>query len=153
MPSVAQLKLMALSQNKKEGGFLVLTMVLLVSAVVLAVGAGIMLRSIGEITETSDSEMALKAWSTVNACGEYAVLELSTTTSHDGWAYGGAEEVLVGDDNNPCYIYPIEDGGSGAKLIKASSTVSNFTRKLLIEVATNTPSVIINSWELVADFE
>ncbi|MFA7252485.1 MAG: hypothetical protein WC027_01375 [Candidatus Paceibacterota bacterium] len=145
---------MVWSPNKKNNrGFLVLTMVLLVSAVVLAVGAGIMLRSIGEVTETSDSEMALKAWSTVNACGEIAVLELSTTTnSREGWSYGGDVEIDVGNDNNPCYIYPIETSGS-AKIIKASSTVSDFTRKLLIEVATNTPSVIINSWELVADFE
>ena len=143
------------SLNKKNNrGFLVLTMVLLVSAVVLAVGAGIMLRSIGEVNETSDSEMALKAWSTVNACGEIAVLELSTTTNdRAGWTYDGGEEVLVGADNNPCYIYAIGDGVGGTKLIQASSTVSNFTRKVLIEVATNTPSVIINSWELVADFE
>jgi len=145
---------MVLSLNKKNNrGFLVLTMVLLISAVVLAVGAGIMLRSIGEVNETSDSEMALKAWSTVNACGEYAVLELSTTTNHEGWDYGGNDSHTVGAESYLCYIEAIEDGDGGSKIIKTSATVSDFTRKLLIEVATNTPSIIISSWELVADFQ
>ncbi len=136
-------------------GFLVLTMVLLVSATVLIVVTGSLLRSISEVNESSDLQMSLKAWSTVNACGEYALLQLaSTTDAGDGWSYAGDESqsIPLPAGAQLCYIYPIADGDLGAKLIKASSTVSSFTKKILIEVATNTPNIVVNSWTTVADF-
>ncbi len=143
-------------KNKKRG-FIVLTMVLLVSAVVLTITTGIMLRSIGKINESADSENSLKAWSTVNACAEYALGQMiasttSTTTTAENWGFASTtgQELSVGDEI--CYIYPVTDSGT-AKLIKASSTVSQFTKKIEIEVATNTPSISINYWEEVADFE
>ena len=149
---------MFFKKNKKNNrGFLVLTMVLLISAVVLLISAGVMLRSIGDINQSSDSENSLQAWSTVTACGEYALGQLASTTDSAGWSYAGDESsdslvpsLELGDET--CYIYPIEDGDNGAKIIKASSTVSGFTRKILIEVATNSPSIIVNSWSYVADF-
>jgi hypothetical protein len=55
----------------------------------------------------------------------------------------------VGDET--CYIYPVVASGTD-RLIRASSTVSGFTRKILIDVATNTPKVVVSSWEEVADF-
>ncbi len=139
---------------KRSGGFLVLTMVLIVCAVVLAVGSGIFLRSISEMNEGADAENSLKAWGTVNACGEYALLQLaSTTEAGDGWDYAGDESLAIPlpDGTQTCYIYTVETSGT-AKLIKASSTVSSFTKKILIEVATNTPSIKVNLWTEVADF-
>ncbi len=134
-----------------QRGFLVLTMVLIVSATVLAISLGILLRSIDQINETNDSEASLKAWSVVNACGEYALGQMATTTETlPGWTYTGAESLSIGGES--CYIYSIESGDLESKLIKASSTVSSFTKKILIEVATNTPEVLINSWEEVSDF-
>ncbi len=145
------------NKKSKQGGFLVLTMVLLVCAIVLAISAGVMLRSIGDVNQSADSQNSLKAWSAVNACGEYALGQLASTTDSVGWTYAGGEG---SDDLTPpleldgetCYIYPVEDGDAGAKIIKASSTVSSFTKKILIEVATNTPSVVVTSWDYVADF-
>jgi len=76
---------------------------------------------------------------------------MSTTTEGQlGWDYAGDESLPVGTET--CYINTIDDGDNGVKLIKVSSTVSNFTKKILIEVATNTPSVVVNSWKEVADF-
>jgi hypothetical protein len=136
------------SYNKrKKGGFLVLTMVLLVCAVVMIVSAGSLFRSINDTNEGTDSERALKAWSTVNACGEYALAQIAPSA---GWDYGGEESLDVGAET--CYIYTVLDGDLGSKKINASSTVSGFTKKISIEVATNTPKVIITSWEEVADF-
>jgi hypothetical protein len=138
--------------KKNNKGFLVLTLMLIVCATVLIITTGSILRSIGQVNESSNSEMSLKAWNTVNACGETALMRLAsttaTTTSNEGWYYSGGDSLSVG--NETCYIYPIEDSDT-AKLIKASSTVSTFTRKILIEVATNTPSIIVNSWMVVAD--
>jgi len=134
------------SKNKKSNqrGFLVLTMVLLVCATVLIIATGSLLRSISQTNESADSENSLKAWSAVNACGEYALGYLASM-----WNYAGGEPLSVG--SSTCYIYPIIASGT-SELIRASSTVSGFTKKILIEVATNTPSIVINSWTGVADF-
>jgi len=146
---------MAFHNNKK--GFLVLTMVLLVSATVLLIATGIMLRSIVEENATADSANSLIAWSTANACGEYALGQMmasstSATTTANNWGFASTtgQSLFVG--SNSCYIYPVvTDGGTG-KLIKASSTVATFTRKILIDVATNTPTMSVTSWKEVADF-
>lgn len=136
--------------NRRREGFLVLTLTLLISAVILIIVTGSLLRSTGDMIKTADSEKSLKAWSTVNACAEYALGQLaSTSDSVAGWSYAGGYSLAVGSET--CYIYPIETS-STSKLIKASSTVANFTKKLLVEVATNTPRVIINFWKEVADF-
>jgi len=138
--------------QKKEGGFLVLTMVLLVSAVVLAIATGIMLRSISGLNSSADSEKSLKAWSTVSACGEYALMQMSTTTGGlPGWGYGSTTGQSLEINGETCYIYTVVASGT-AKLIKASSTVSSFTKKILIEVATNTPNIEVSYWREVADF-
>ena len=138
--------------KKAQGGFLVLTMVLLVCATVLIIVTGILLRSISGTKNGEDTEQALKAWSVVNACGEHALLQMSALNGMPGWNYASTtgESLSVGAET--CYIYPVDDGGAGEKIIKASSTVSGFTRKILIEVATNTPNIVVNSWEIVADF-
>lgn len=136
--------------NKK--GFFVLTTVILLSATVLITVVGITLNSIDNINNSADSEKALKAWSTVTACAEYALMELSTTTGGlQGWEYASTtgQALLVG--SSTCYIYPIIASGTD-RIIRASSTVSEFTRKILVDVATNTPSILINSWEEVVDF-
>jgi len=147
------------SIKKNNKGFITLTLILLSGAVVLAIATGILLRAISDVRETADSENSLKAWSAVNACGEHALLQMiasstSTTTTAVNWNYAsttGQELDDIGDSGNSCYIYRVTDSGT-AKLIKASSTVASFTRKILIEVATNTPSLKINSWNYVADF-
>jgi hypothetical protein len=145
--------------KKNNGGFLVLTMVLLVCATVMIISTGILLRSVSEISSTTDSEKSLRAWGAVNACGEYALLQMiasttSTTTTANNWDFAsttGVELTDVGGGDETCYIYPVVASGT-AKIIKASSTVSSFTRKIQIEVATNTPNMAVTSWEAVADF-
>ena len=137
--------------KKNQRGFLVLTLVLLVFATVLIVAMGIFLRSIGGIKEGADSEASLKAWSTANACGEYALLQISALPGYYGWGYASGTGELLSVGEETCYIYPVVASGTG-KLIKASSTVSSFTRKILIDVATNSPSLKVVSWKTVADF-
>jgi hypothetical protein len=141
----------------KQKGFLALTMILLVCATVLIIVTSILLRSIGQSRETNDSEKSLKAWSAVNACGEYAlgqmVASTSATTTAENWNYAGSQSLNIplSDGGETCYIYPVVASGT-TKIIKASSTVSLFTRKIVIEVATNTPTTTINYWNIVADF-
>lgn len=143
----------------KNKGFFVLTMTLIVLVTVLTIATGIFLRSIDDLNQTSDSEKSLTAWSTVNSCGEFALGQIATTTNGlAGWSYTGNQFLRIGD--NTCYIYNVEPFYAvntdcinlSKRCIRASSTVSTFTRKIIIEVSTNTPRIIVNSWNAVADF-
>lgn len=132
-----------------------MTMVLIVCSTILIVVTGSFLRSLSQGSQTSDSEKSLKAVAVVDACGEYALAQMvassSATTTATNWNYSGNVPLSVGSES--CYIYSIGAGvASGSKLIKASSTVSGFTKKVSIEVATNSPQIILNYWEYVADF-
>jgi hypothetical protein len=144
-------------KNNKNRGFMVLTMILLVCATVLIIVTSILLRSVGQINETISSEKSIKAWGAVNACGEYAlgkmIASTSATTTASNWSYAGNENLNIPLSNGEetCYIYPVIASGT-TKIIRASSTVSSFTRKIVIEVATNTPTTTINHWNIVADF-
>ena len=135
--------------NPKKG-FVVLATVLLVSAVGLLVGSGVLLRSLSTSNTSLYQEKSLAALNTVSACAEYAAKNLSTTTGGLlGWSYTGGESLPV--NGNSCYIYTVTNNGS-AKVIKASSTVSGFTRKIQVEIATTTPQMFINFWKVVPDF-
>jgi hypothetical protein len=140
----------------KKRGFIALMVILTVSAIALVISSTIILRSVTEATVSIDEESANKAWAIVNACAEKALYNLASTTG-DGvavWnAYDGAEEVLI--DDYSCYILSIDNSGGASteRIVNASSTVNNFTRKVSITVATNTPSLDVESWEMVADFD
>jgi len=141
--------------KRKNKGFLVLTLVLIVCSTILIITTGLFLRSISQTKGGSDSENSLKALGAANACGEYALRQMiasstDATTTESNWNYYGDIPLLVGAET--CYIYPIVASGTD-KIIKASSTVSTFTKKILIDVATNSPSMVVSSWKTVADFQ
>jgi type II secretory pathway component PulK len=137
-------------------GFIALITILTVSAVALVISSTILLKSVTEAQLSRDEEAATKAWATVNACAEVAVFSLASTSNNGVavWTTGyptSLQEVTVG--TNTCYY--VITGGTGtstARTINASSTVSNFTRKMSVVVATNTPGLSVDSWELVAEF-
>jgi type II secretory pathway component PulK len=140
-------------------GFIALITILTVSAIALVISSTILLRSVTEARISIDEESTNQAWATVNACAEYALVHMavaSTTnyaTSSNGWNYEGGDTVSVG--GNSCRILPIDisGGATSTRLVNASSTVNDFTRKVSIVVATNTPSINVSSWQIVADFE
>lgn len=134
-----------------ERGFIALSFVIMVSAIAILISVGTILRSISELRMSLYQEKSSKASASVNACGEYAVRKISTTSdSLPGWDYTGGELFDLGDSN--CYIYPVVASGT-SKVIYASSTVSSFTRKLKIEVGTSTNTFVnIQSWSEISDF-
>ena len=146
--------------NKK--GFIALITVLTVSAVALVIASTILLKSITESTVSGDEISVDTAEATVDTCGEYALIHLASTTitgyasTSNGWNnYNVSTGNSVSIGGNSCYIYPILNIGGGTsspRQINASSTVNNFTRKLAITVATNTPAISVTSWQLVPDF-
>jgi hypothetical protein len=144
-----------------QKGFIALITILSASAIALLISSTILLKSVTEATYSIDEESSAKAWATVNACGEYALYNLASTTNSGGseWytfnSAGDGMSLDIGDTEHSCYIYTIVGttvSTSSPRIIHASSTVNNFTRKLSITAATNTPSVIVSSWSEVADF-
>lgn len=139
-------------------GFIALITVITASAVALIIGSSILLKSITESNLSADEEFSNKAWATVNACAEHALYNLASTTNSGGsewYNHASTTGYSIDIDGNTCYIYPIvgtEAGTTSPRLIQASSTVRDFTRKLSIIAATNTPSVTVDSWTEVADF-
>ena len=132
-------------------------MVLLVCATVLIISTGILLRSISQVNESADTENSLKAWGAVNSCGEYSLLQMmgsstDATTTAANWGFASTTGISLPVGDQTCYIYPVVAGSGTNKLIKASSTVNGFTKKIVIDVATNTPTTTVSSWKLVADF-
>ena len=141
--------------KKDKKGFLVLTMVILVSATVLIIATGSLLRSITEMNQSTDSENSLKAFSVTSSCGEYALLNMmasstSSSTTATNWIYAGSLQKSLDVGDETCYINTVASGTS--RVIKTFSTVSSFTKKMQIIVATNTPKVLVTSWKEVADF-
>ncbi len=137
---------------KKEKGFISLVAIMTISAVALVIASAVLLRSITEAIISVDEESSNLAWAAANACGEIAVWKLATTTVNlsGSWDYNGDVELDVGD--NTCYINSIIGTGNDPRTVQVHSTVNNFIRKLQIEVSTNTPAIIVDSWELIADF-
>ncbi|MEI6528740.1 MAG: hypothetical protein WCO10_03700 [bacterium] len=138
-----------LAKNNKTGGFVVLATVLMVSAVVVMIGSGVLLRSISSSNNSLAEEQSVHSTVSANSCAEYAMLQLSTTTGGlPGWSYVGGQSLSLGSDT--C-SYSVVNADS-AKSVKASSTVSGFVHKIQVVVATSTPTMSISSWKDVADF-
>lgn len=141
----------------KNKGFIGLVTVITVSAVAVLITSATLLRSITESTISLDEEQSARAWAAANGCVEFALTKYASTTG-DGWGsytgdYTGEQGLSIGDDT--CYILEVEDANSGTtteRTIRASSTVNNFVRKIVVTVSTNTPNLVVDSWSEVADF-
>ena len=97
----------------------------------------------------SSSEIySARAWAAANGCVEYALGQFSIAST--SWStYTGDNALSIG--GNSCYVYTITATGT-SMLIRASSTVATYTRKLQVIVATNTPQSVLSSWQEVGDF-
>ena len=138
-----------------QKGFIGLITIILTSAIALLISSAVLLRSITEATVSSDEEQSNKAWATVNACGESALMALASTSDDGVYVWNnhtnnGHQDVSVGDYS--CYYNITGTGTSTPRSIEAESTVSDFVRRISIEVATNTPALDVTSWSEVADF-
>lgn len=135
-----------------QKGFVALISVLVITAVSIIIGTTVTLKTISHSTMSASENFSAQAWAAVNSCAEYALGELSIAST-TFTTFTGPVSVSVGSNN--CYIYSLTATGTPlatSLLIRASSTVSGFTRKLELIVATNTPQSVISSWQEVGDF-
>ena len=126
---------------KKQKGFIAITTVLIISALVLMVGIGISLESIGETKMGLQRSLSSQSYYLINLCAEQTLMKLKENSS-----YLGDETINV--ENGNCTILPIE----GNWTIKVSAFSSGQVKKMKLVVSQIDPEIIVDSWEEVAEF-
>lgn len=126
-------------------GYVALISILLIEAIMLVIGAGVLLRSSGVAKTDVSIDKQARAQAAVSACADYALNQLKETT-----VYTGNQLLTVGSDT--CYIMTVAGIGGTNRTVQATSTVSGYTYKMKIQIADVNPVMIISSWEDVADF-
>lgn len=130
---------------REEKGFIALISILIISAVMLAVGVGLSLRSIGETNMVLSEELSNRTLALSDACAEHALLELKNDLN-----YFGNESIIINGES--CDILTIDGSGNLNRTVKTQSAVSNYVKKIKVEVSQVSPAMEIASWEEVGDF-
>lgn len=126
---------------KIQKGFIALTTVLIISAIVLMVGIGLSLRSINEAEMSLQGNLSLQAHYLANLCAEQALMRLKEDSNYTG-------DETINMENGSCQILPIE----GNWIVKVSATSFDQVNKIKILIDQINPEMIIDSWSEVADF-
>jgi len=126
---------------KKQKGFIAITTVLIISALVLMISIGISLESIGEMKMGLQRSLSSQSYYLTNLCAEETLMKLKENSS-----YLGDETINV--ENGNCTILPIE----GNWTIKVSAFSSGQIKKMKLIISQIDPEIIVDSWEEVAEF-
>ncbi|OGE80054.1 MAG: hypothetical protein A2826_01040 [Candidatus Doudnabacteria bacterium RIFCSPHIGHO2_01_FULL_43_23] len=131
---------------KSSEGYIALISVVLISAVLLIFAFSVGFSNFLARFNILDSEYKKVSLGLAEACGELAVLSLSTDD-----LYPGDQEVVIEDFDDPaedyiCYIFPITINGTNFS-IHTESVYHHAESNLLIEAATS--NLDIDTWEEV----
>lgn len=125
-------------------GFIALTSILIIGALILVISVGLSLRSVSETQISLAQQEAHRALALANLCAEVALMKLESVLN-----YSGNETVNV--DGLSCDIMSIEGSGNLNRIVKAKSTISGYTKKVKVVVSRISPVMQITSWEEVGD--
>lgn len=126
-------------------GFIALTSLVIISAIVLAVSIGVSLRSVDGTKIGMAQEFGLSARVAAERCAEEALMRLKNDL-----LYTGGESII--EDGESCDIRPVGGSGNTNRIIETQSTVSGYTKKIRVIASQINPLIVIASWEIVADF-
>ncbi len=128
-------------------GFVALTSVILLTAVLLFVVTSLSLQVLDEAEISSAYEQSKIANSMVDACAEYVLLQISNNPAYA--EAGDSPQQIEGYDCDFSFSGDYPD-----KLIQIWSQIGEnlYTAKTLIDISTTTPSIVIDSWDKNADF-
>ncbi|MBI4836250.1 MAG: hypothetical protein HY817_03240 [Candidatus Abawacabacteria bacterium] len=115
---------------------------------VTGIGATIVISLLWLALGSSDNHLLLlrsmQARNAATACAEVALQEIQNTTT-----YSGTYSLTINDIE--C-SYTVTIGTGEEREVTASSTHNGVTRKIEIEITQINPTIIISSWQEVADF-
>jgi len=132
------------NNGSRQEGFIALVSVLIIGALVLMLSLGASMRGVGDIGMSIAQQHSARALSLANTCAETALMKLKNTLR-----YQGNESILIGGES--CMIYPILGAGNLNRTVKTSSTVSGYTKKVLVTVSRISPEMHIALWREVPD--
>jgi len=129
----------------RHKGFIALTSVLVLGAILLSITISTASRSISATSGGVSLHSKNRAEALSDACVEYALIELQRTLG-----YVGDESIAIGDES--CDILTITGTGNTDRTIEAMSTVNGHTHRVQAVVSVVSPEVTITSWREVASF-
>lgn len=121
---------------KKQSGYVVLLLSLIVSAIGVTLAVNSLLVSTQVTDVAISSEEAIQADALARSCTEYAIEKLIETQT-----YGGDETVTIG--SNSCRILSITGVKNGDRVIHTQATVSSVTRYIQTQISSIAPQVVI----------
>ena len=130
---------------KFSAGFIGLVSVLIVSAVVLVLSLGLLSRSYEETVMGFGEQESHRALGLANLCAELALIRLQSILN-----YAGGESII--EDGESCDILAVGGAGNLNRTIKTQSVVSQYHKKVKVEITLISPVLNIASWEEVPDF-
>ncbi len=130
---------------KHQQAYIALITILIISAVTLLIAASAGLFGISETDMGLIEDQSTQSYYLANACAEYALERLKNNVNYAG------DETLDIDDGS-CYIYLPEGSGNEDRIIKATGTLANQTRKVKIIIEEINPLMVISSWQEVSEF-
>lgn len=132
-------------KHPQHKGFMALSTVLILSAILVSIVIGVSIRSISRAMVSLDEEASKRAQVLSESCAEYALIELERT-----FEYAGDQSIMIGTDS--CTIEPIEGSGNTNRTVYTESTVSGHISRIRVVVSEISPELIITSWERGTSF-
>lgn len=129
---------------QNNNGFVALTSVLIISAVCLIIGIGVISLNIGEGQMSLQKDQSSQAYYFANLCAEEALISLKEDSGYLGETISG-ESINI--ENSSCII-SVEDSWT----VKISAVSSEQTKKIKIKLSQIDPQMVISSWEEVNKF-
>lgn len=130
---------------KNPPGYIALISVIIMSALAILIGVGVLTRALEESSIQDAQEYAARAEAAATHCAETALMKLKTSQ-----AYAGNETLSVNGD--ACRIRAVGGSGNENRTIQTTSTVMGASRNIAIYVQQIDPTLLVSSWQDVANF-
>lgn len=130
---------------KNAPGFIALISVIIISALALLIGIGVLTRALEESSIQDAEVYAARADAAATYCAETALMKLKSSQT-----YAGNETLAVNGDT--CRIRAVGGSGNADRTIQATSTVAGANRNIAITIQQIDPTLQITSWQDVANF-
>ncbi len=127
-----------------NSGYITLISVLVVSAVGVTVAVSLILLGLGSSRTSFAVEQSNQAKGLANACAEEALQQI-----RDSILFTGSGILAFGQGT--C-SYTVTSQGAENRTITSSGTVGTIVRKVKIVINKINPTIIVTSWQEVADF-
>jgi len=125
-------------------GYIALTSILIISAIVLLIALSAGLLSISELNMALEKNQSAEAYYLASACAEQGLQEIRNSDSFTGIGNLSLE-------NGTC-TYDVNQIGGESRTINALGFINNIIRKIEINIDAINPNINITSWQEVPDF-